>query len=184
MQTTSYFRILTAIFLGLLLSGCQNKPVKPAEPVPVEPVASPGPVTPPKPAQVIDSSDPRAKLVTGSEELLGKIKTKNPRFRTLGQLTQAQVMVVNLSEDRCTLEYKIDWEDDQGFNVNSINSWHRFTLSPRETKTITSTGKVPEARNIVFTVRRPDDIFIENEKHGYKQEMNDTTPVNTKGDTK
>ena len=84
-------------------------------------------------------------------------------------------MVYNLTETRYTLEYKFDWEDSQGFKVGSINSWHRFTLTAGEERTFTSTGKVPDATNIVFTVRFPDDVFIETEKQRMNQEINDRT---------
>lgn len=138
-------QILTGFILALLMSGCQTNTVRPPETVPT-----------------IDISDPRAKLVIGSEKLLSKIGLGDTRFRQVGQLSQAQVLVQNLTDDRYTLEYKFDWESDRGFSAGGINTWHRFTLTPRETKTFLSTGKVPEATNIVFTVRLPDDAFIDN----------------------
>lgn len=128
------------------------------------------PVGIPEAVPTVDDSHPRAKLVVGSEVLLGKIGVGKPQFRVLGKLSQAQVMVQNLTETRYTLEYKFDWENGQGFNVDSINAWHRFTLTPRETKTFNSTGKSPDATNIVFTVRLPDDVFIEDYKQRPTQE--------------
>jgi len=130
-------------------------------------------VRPPATVSTIDNTHPRAKLVVGSESLLDHIGIGEPRFRSLGQLTQAQVMVQNLTDARYTLEYKFDWENAQGFNVGGINTWHRFTLTPRETKTFTSMGKVPDAANIVFTVRLPDDIFIESDKQKQNRSVND-----------
>lgn len=149
------YQIITTMLFGLSLYGCQNNPAYSSEK-----------------ALVIEDSSSRARLVIGSDNLIGKIEIKKPRFRSLGQLTQAQVMVLNPTEDRYTLEYKFDWEDSQGFKADSMNSWHRFTLTPGETRTFTSTGKVPEATQIVFTLRLPDDVFIENEKHMLQQEMN------------
>ncbi|GMR06138.1 MAG: hypothetical protein BMS9Abin25_0721 [Gammaproteobacteria bacterium] len=146
---------LTTMLFGLSLYGCQNNLAYSSESAPV-----------------IENGSSRARLVIGSDNLTGKITIKNPIFRSLGQLTQAQVMVLNATATRYTLEYKFNWEDKQGFKADSINSWHRFTLTPGETRTFTSTGKVPEATHIVFTVRLPDDAFIENEKHMLKQEMN------------
>lgn len=143
---TQYYRLLATVILALFIYGCQAG----------------NPVRPPASVPTIDTSDPRAKLVVGSEKLLRKIALGDTRFRQVGQLTQAQVLVQNLTDDRYTLEYKVDWETDQGFSAGAINSWHRFTLTPRETKTFVSTGKVPEATKIVFTVRLPDDVFIDN----------------------
>jgi uncharacterized protein YcfL len=108
----------------------------------------------------LDTSNPRAKLILGSESLVGKIRISAPRFRRVGQLTKAQVTVQNLTDDRYTLEYRFGWEDSQGFKVGNPGSWYRFTLAPRQIETFSSTGKMPEATNIVFTVRLPDDVFI------------------------
>jgi uncharacterized protein YcfL len=80
------------------------------------------------------------------------------------------VTVQNVSEKRFSLEYKFDWEDPQGFAVNSAAMWQRFTLSPRQVRKFTSTGKVPEATNITFTVRLPDDAFILQESEEYDRQ--------------
>jgi len=114
------------------------------------------------PQPMIDTSHPRAKLITGSEKLVNKVAVIDPRFRQVGQLQQAEVTVQNLTDIRYTLEYKFDWEDSQGFSVDSRSVWHRFTLTPRQTQRFQSTGKTPAAALIIFTVRFPDDAFIEN----------------------
>lgn len=147
MRLQTYRVLMGSIFALFIISGCQSNPVKP-----------------PETTRTIDTSDPRAKLVLASGDLLRKIGLGETRFRQVGQLTQAQVLVQNLTDDRYTLEHKFDWQGSQGFSESSISTWHRFTLAPRETKTFISTGKVPEAVNIVFTVRLPDDAFIDNYK--------------------
>jgi uncharacterized protein YcfL len=114
---------------------------------------------PAPPVQTIDTTHPRARLVTGSVDLVGKVVIRDPRFRTLGQLAQAEVTVQNLTETLYTLEYKFDWTDEQGFTVESPSMWHRFTLTPHEIRNFSSTGKKPEARNITFTIRFPYDAF-------------------------
>ena len=119
-------------------------------------------VRPPTAVPTIDTQDPRAKLVLGSEDLLGKVALGDTRLRPVGVLTQAQVTVQNLTDNRYTLEYRFDWRDSQGFDVGSLNTWHRFTLTPRQTQTFNSVGKTPQATNIVFNVRVVDDAFIEN----------------------
>ena len=112
----------------------------------------------------IDQSYPGATLVLASKDLVNDVTLSNPTFQSVGQLTRAQVTVQNLTGNRYTLEYKFDWEDAQGFSVNSLGSWQRFTLSPRQARKFTSTGKVPEAMNITFTVRLPDDAFIHHDR--------------------
>jgi uncharacterized protein YcfL len=108
----------------------------------------------------IDQSDQRATLILGSEALVGNVRLVSPKFRSIGELTQAQVTVQSLTDTKLTLEYKFVWQDAQGFQEGGAGSWHRFTLTPRQVISFNSTGKVPEASNIVFTVRLPDDFFI------------------------
>jgi uncharacterized protein YcfL len=111
----------------------------------------------------LDESHPQARLVLGSEELVGKIRLANVKLRKLGQFTQAQVGVQNLSNRRYNLEYRVEWEDASGFMVDQSGVWRRFTLAPTQIDTITAMGKVPEAHKLVLNVRLPDDVFIINQ---------------------
>lgn len=112
----------------------------------------------------VDQSDPRATLVLASPQLIDNVRLGSPRFQTVGELTRAQVTVQNLSDNRYTLEYRFEWEDGGGMSVGNSGSWYRFTLSPRGVQKFTSTGKVPEAVNITFTTRLPDDVFIRQDR--------------------
>lgn len=112
----------------------------------------------------VDQSNPRATLVLASQELIDDVRLGSPRFQSVGQLTRAQVTVQNLSDNRYTLEYRFEWEDGSGMSAGNSGSWHRFTLSPRGVQKFTSTGKVPEAVNITFTTRLPDDVFIQSDR--------------------
>jgi uncharacterized protein YcfL len=110
----------------------------------------------------LDDTHPRARLVLGSERLVGNIRMANVKFRKVGLFTQAQIGIQNLSDVRYNLEYKVEWEDANGFMLDQSGVWHRFTLSPTQIDTVTSTGKVQDAYKVVFTVRLPDDPFIIN----------------------
>jgi len=119
------------------------------------------------PTESVSDAHPRATLVLASKPLVGEIVLTKPQFQSVGQLSRAQVTVQNVTGKRYSLEYKFDWEDAQGFSVNSASSWQRFSLSPRQVRKFTSTGKVPQATNITFTVRLPDDAFILQESEQY-----------------
>ena len=110
----------------------------------------------------LDNSDPRARLVLGSRQLVGNVRMANLRFRKMGRFTQAQVGIQNLSNDRYNVEYRVEWEDKNGFMVDQSGVWRRLTLSPTQIDTFTSTGKMPEAEHIVVNLRMPDDPFIIN----------------------
>lgn len=111
--------------------------------------------------RTIDTSHPNAILVVGNDALVGTITLLDPRLRKVGAFTQGQVTVQNLSDIRLSLEYKFKWEDTAGFVVDEDNMWNRFALTPRQVKRFQSTGKSQDAANMVFTVRNPDDVFIE-----------------------
>ena len=61
----------------------------------------------------LDDSHPRARLVLGSEKLVGNIRMANIKFRKVGLFTQAQVGIQNLSDVRYTLEYKVEWDQNR-----------------------------------------------------------------------
>jgi uncharacterized protein YcfL len=104
-------------------------------------------------------TNPRAKLIIGSNELLGAVELSNPIFRNVGQLQQTQIQLDNLSNVMLELEYKIDWQDNSGFQAGAVNSWQFVSLTANGSEVLSSTGKVPEATRITVTVRLPDKLF-------------------------
>lgn len=121
----------------------------------------------------VDTSHPRAKIVVASEALVGQIVVIDPKFRELGKLTQTQLTLQNLTENRYTIEYKFDWEDAQGFKIEGPSVWRTQTMTPHLVTNLNSTGKTPQAKNIIFTIRFPDNVFIEQDK-----QMQMMPPVN------
>lgn len=154
---------LATVALGILLlvavlaTGCAT-PSQPQEGVNTSPQQSAVQY------RAVDTSNPRAKLVLASDGLIGYVVIINPKFRDVGKLTQAQVTVQNLTENRYTVEYKFDWEDAQGFKIEGPAVWRTLTLTPHLLTNLSSTGKTPDAKNIIFTVRFPDHVFIEQNK--------------------
>jgi len=113
---------------------------------------------------LVNSDHPRAQLVLGNKDLLDNVIFRDVIFGQVGNFTRAQFQLENLSDQRMSLEYQINWLDNQGFTVLSNNAWHRFTLGPRQVKTLQSVGKSENAYKIQVTVRYPDDLFIESHK--------------------
>ncbi|MCF6203947.1 MAG: DUF1425 domain-containing protein [Methylococcaceae bacterium] len=115
--------------------------------------------------KTIDDTHPRATLILGSTELVNKVLITNVRVAQVGLLQKAGIDVQNLTDNRYNLEYKIVWRDKQGFPIKVSNVWHRFVLSPRKIKSFQSMGKTEQAYSVQFTVRFPDDLFIDSDKH-------------------
>ncbi len=146
-----YLKGFSLVIMALTLLAC--KPASVAE--------NPGFVK----QDTLDDTHPRARLVLGSEKLVGNIRMGNIKFRKVGLFTQAQIGIQNLSDVRYNLEYKVEWEDESGFMLDQSGVWPRFTLAPTQIDTVTTTGKVQEAYKVVITVRLPDDPFIINNKY-------------------
>ncbi len=111
------------------------------------------------PISNVDKRYPNATLVIGSDELLGKVVVRDVRFRKVGNFTQAEVTVQNTTNKTYYLEYMFEWQDSQGFNVDEVKVWRPFTLTPYQVRKFTSTGPVPEASRITFTIRFPEKMF-------------------------
>jgi len=152
-------KIVSLIFFALVATGCSvNKGAN------VRYLAQ----------RTIDDTHPRATLILGSSDLVNKVLITNVRVAQVGLLPKAGIDVQNLTDNRYNLEYKIVWRDKQGFPINVSNVWHRFVLSPRKIKSFQSMGKTEEAYSIQFTVRFPDDLYIESDKR--ERESKDMVP--------
>lgn len=114
---------------------------------------------------IIDQSHPRARLIIGSKQLAKKIKLVKARVAPIGNFMRGQAAIQNSTDQRFTLEYKIDWFDDEGFLVGDGGIWERFALGPREIRPFKSLGKSKYAARMQFTVRFPGDTFIESSSH-------------------
>ncbi len=114
--------------------------------------------------RTIDDTHPRATLILGSSDLVDNILLTNVRVAKVGLLNKAGIDVQNLTDNRYTLEYKFVWRDKNGFAINATNVWHRFVLTPQKIKSFQSVGKTEDAYTIQFTVRFPDDLFIESDR--------------------
>lgn len=111
--------------------------------------------------RAVDTSYPPLKRVIASDYLIGYISVVNPRLGQVGSFAKAQITVQNLTQNRYSVEYQYQWEDAQGFVVGTPRPWKRFILAPKEAEIISEMALRQEATKAVFTVRLPDDTFIE-----------------------
>lgn len=149
-----YSSLLTASLLVLMLTACQPATVK----------DNPGFVK----SATLDDTHPDARLVLGSKSLVGEVRMSNVKLRKVGTLTQAQVAIQNLSNKRYHLEYRVEWEDVDGFIVDQSGVWRQIILAPTQIETFMATGKKATAAKIIVNLRNPDDPFsFEGEKDTY-----------------
>lgn len=100
------------------------------------------------------------RLHVASPKLHGKIITKEARARRVGRFMQGEARIENVTQDRYTIEYKFEWFDSSGFSVESINMWHRKTLTAGEVVAVNSLGSHEQADTFHLTIRLPDDSFV------------------------
>ena len=146
--------VLMILSAAIFLSGCQTPPTVAENPGFIQ-------------KDSLDNSDPRARLVLSSK-LVGNVRMANLKFRKVGRFTQAQVGIQNLTRHRYNAEYRVEWEDRDGFMVDQSGVWRRITLGPTQIDTFTATGKKPQAERIVVNLRLPDDPFIINKDEDKK----------------
>ena len=114
-----------------------------------------------KHTRAVDTSYGPLTRVIASDYLIGYIAIVNPRVGQTGRFTKVQVTVQNLTQNRYSLEYQFQWQDAQNFEVGEPRPWKRFVLGPKEAKVIKEMALNPEAVRAIFTIRLPDDTFIE-----------------------
>lgn len=114
-----------------------------------------------KHTRALDTSYGPLTRVIASDKLIGYIAVVNPRIGQTGAFTKAQVTVQNLTQNRYSLEYQFQWQDAQQFSVGDPRPWKRFVLGPKEAKIIQEMALNKDAVRTIFTVRLPDDTFIE-----------------------
>jgi uncharacterized protein YcfL len=156
--------IIVICLFGLVLNtGCAKRV---SQPVPGLP---PGSNMEVKPTPAIDTSYGPLTRVIASDYLIGYIAVVNPRIGQTGAFTKAQVTVQNLTQNRYSLEYQFQWQDAQQFQVGDPRPWKRFVLGPKEAKIIKEMALNKDAVRTIFTVRLPDDTFIELNKQIQKR---------------
>ncbi|MFT4928071.1 MAG: serine/threonine protein kinase [Phenylobacterium sp.] len=101
----------------------------------------------------IEPQYPGARLVIGSDALIGKVKLAKTRVRDRGKLKRGDVMIENLTNADLNLLYRFDWLDDEGFSVGEAGIWQPFTLSARDTRSFWSMGKHRDASKMHFIVK-------------------------------
>lgn len=111
------------------------------------------------PSSTLDETNPNARLVLGSKSLVARVRMSNVKLRKVGRLTEAQVAIQNMSNERLHLEYRVEWENVNGFIVDQSGVWRQLILSPTQIDTFSTVGKNPEAEKIIVNLRKSDDPF-------------------------
>ena len=83
----------------------------------------------------------------------------NVKLRKVGRLTEAQVAIQNMSNERLHLEYRVEWENVNGFIVDQSGGMATINTISNTDRYIFNRRKNPEAEKIIVNLRKSDDPF-------------------------
>jgi len=93
--------------------------------------------------------DPR---LAGQFQLLG-VKTQRREDRLFVQFD-----LHNKTNSNLSVEWALEWRDDQGFKIDAPENWRPLQLGGRGYETITATAPVPQASTFRLGVRKPSTV--------------------------
>ena len=103
----------------------------------------------------VDETNPRIMVIYGNEEFNDKLHVVRKLIDDSGNLAKCSVTLQNVSQDTFVIEYQFRWLEQSGMPIMQTPAWSRMTLAPNAVKPIINMAKVPEAKNVEFTVRLP-----------------------------
>ncbi len=141
---------VTATVGVLMLAGCATN----------EPAPTPTPQPEPAPIQLVDTSVKNVRITYADEQVATAIKAMNARITKKDAFPKLVFQLVNLTQTKLPIEYKIQWLDQDGAPLQSSAAWLQATLTGMEVKPIVSLGKSVDAQSAQVTVRFPQNVEI------------------------
>ncbi|CZF78466.1 hypothetical protein GCE9029_00850 [Grimontia celer] len=100
----------------------------------------------------IDSSNQN--VVLGNSVLAKNLEFGNAKTSVVNERLLAQVMVTNKSDESQNLQYRFNWYDAQGLEVDSGKSpWRQFIVYGGESVTLQGVALNPNAKNFRVSLR-------------------------------
>lgn len=96
-------------------------------------------------------------VVFNNSGLKGDIQIVDVKSAMAGDIMRAQATLRSKDRDTLPFQYRFDWYDAGGFEINSgSGSWKPLILYGRETKTIQAVAPDPRAKEFKLKIREPD----------------------------
>lgn len=97
------------------------------------------------------------KVIFNNSGLAGDIEIVEVKSAMAGDIMRAQATLRSKDRDTLPFQYRFDWFDANGLEINSgAGSWKPLLLVGRETKTIQAVAPDPRAREFKLKLREPD----------------------------
>jgi len=142
MRTLQSVTILLAVgILGMHLAGCAT----------TSGIEASGKVVQTESGHELDKS-----IVINNRSLSNDLEITNIRSVFVGNLLKAQVSIRSTSRDTFPIQYKFEWFDAQGFEINANQAWKPFLVFGKETKTIQGVAPDQRAKEFKIKIRDPE----------------------------
>lgn len=140
---------LVAALTAALVSGCATNQSAPSVPV-----------VQPEPILLVDTSVSGITVNYETETVASTVKVMTQHIVRNGAFPKLVFQLVNVSQTRLPVEYKVQWIDKDGAPLLTSAPWLQATLSGPEAKPLVSIGKSADAASVAITVRFPQNVQI------------------------
>lgn len=96
-------------------------------------------------------------VVFNNSSLKGDIQIVDLKSAKAGDIMRAQATLRSKDRDTLPFQYRFDWYDASGFEINSgSGAWKPLILYGRESKTVQAVAPDPRAKEFKLKIREPD----------------------------
>lgn len=97
------------------------------------------------------------KIVINNRGLSKEIEITDIKSTFVGNIMKVQVSLHSKDRDTVPVQYRFDWFDAQGFDLNANQAWKPFLLYGKEVKVIQGVAPDQRAKEFKLKLRDPDE---------------------------
>lgn len=105
----------------------------------------------------VDEAGFEKKIVINNRGLSKEIEITDIKSTFVGDIMKVQVSLHSKDRDTVPVQYRFDWFDAQGFDLNANQAWKPFLLYGKEVKVIQGVAPDQRAKEFKLKLRDPDD---------------------------
>jgi len=97
-------------------------------------------------------------VIFNSSSLAGDLQIVDMQSALAGNVMKAQATLKSKDRDTLSFQYRFDWYDASGMEINSgAGSWKPLLITGRESKTIQSVAPDPRAKEFKLKIRETEE---------------------------
>lgn len=105
----------------------------------------------------VDEAGFEKKIVINNRGLSKEIEITDIKSTFVGDIMKVQVSLHSKDRDTVPVQYRFDWFDAQGFDLNANQAWKPFLLYGKEVKVIQGVAPDQRAKEFKLKLRDPDE---------------------------